>query len=53
MPLFWFAILAILLFSLRLGWLPSFGRGDVVQLGFWSTGFLTTSGLKAIIRNPI
>lgn len=28
MPLFWFAILAIQLFSLQLGWLPSFGRGE-------------------------
>ena len=29
--------------------LPSFGRGEVVDIGFWSTGFLTVSGLKAII----
>ena len=27
MPIFWFGVLAILLFSLQLGWLPSFGRG--------------------------
>jgi len=32
-----------------LNWLPTFGRGDVVKLGWWSTGLLTTSGLKAII----
>jgi peptide/nickel transport system permease protein len=32
-----------------LGILPSFGRGEVIQFGFWSTGFLTLSGLKAII----
>ena len=29
--------------------MPSFGRGDVIDLGFWSTGFLTISGIKAII----
>ncbi len=28
MPVFWLGMLAILLFSLRLGWLPSFGRGE-------------------------
>ena len=32
-----------------LGILPSFGRGEVVDLGFWTTGFLTVSGLKALI----
>jgi peptide/nickel transport system permease protein len=32
-----------------LQWLPTFGRGDVVQLGWWSTGLLTTSGIKALL----
>ena len=32
-----------------LGVLPSFGRGEVVRIGFWRTGLLTTSGLKALI----
>ena len=36
-----------------LGWLPSFGRGDVVQLGCWTTGLLTVSGLKALIMPAI
>src|SRR5262249_8220122 len=39
----------IYLFAVTLGWLPSFGRGDVVKLGGWTTGFLTASGLKALI----
>ena len=39
----------IYLFSVILGVLPSFGRGEVIDLGFWSTGFLTISGLKALI----
>ncbi len=38
---------------MTLGWLPSFGRGDVVKLGWWSTGLLTVSGLKAIIMPAV
>ena len=34
---------------MTLGWLPSYGRGDTVRLGWWTTGFLTASGLKALI----
>jgi peptide/nickel transport system permease protein len=49
LPTFLTGILLILLFSVVLGWLPSFGRGDVVQLGWWTTGFLTLSGLKSLI----
>src|ERR687885_2121187 len=49
LPTFLIGILLILVFSVWLGWLPSFGRGDVVQIGWWSTGFLTWSGIKALI----
>lgn len=49
LPTFVTGILLILVFSVKLNWLPSFGRGEVVQLGWWSTGFLTVSGLKALI----
>ena len=49
LPTFLIGILLILFFGVLLGWLPTFGRGDVIQLGWWSTGLLTTSGLKAII----
>lgn len=49
LPTFVTGILLILVFSVWLGWLPSFGRGTVVDLGWWSTGFLTLSGLKALI----
>ena len=48
-PNFWLGILLIFLFSVTLGWLPSYGRGDTVRLGWWTTGFLTASGLKALI----
>ena len=43
LPPFLIGILLILVFAVWLGWLPSFGRGDVVNLGGWSTGFLTAS----------
>ena len=49
LPTFIIGIMLIYLFSVILGVLPSFGRGQVVDLGFWTTGFLTTSGLKALI----
>ena len=49
LPTFLIGILLIYVFAVRLGVLPSFGRGEVVQLGFWRTGFLTLSGLKALI----
>jgi peptide/nickel transport system permease protein len=49
LPTFLIGILLIFVFSVTLQVLPSFGRGDVVSLGFWSTGLLTVSGLKAIV----
>jgi peptide/nickel transport system permease protein len=49
LPTFVFAILSITLFSVELRWLPSFGRGAVVQLGWWSTGLLTRSGLASLV----
>ncbi len=53
LPTFLIGILLILLFAVVLGWLPSFGRGDTVDLGWWSTGLLTASGLKALILPAI
>ena len=49
LPTFIIGIMLIYLFSVILGVLPSFGRGEVTDIGFWSTGFLTLSGLKALI----
>ncbi len=48
-PTFVIGILLILVFAVMLGWLPSSGRGDTVQLGFWQTGLLTPSGRRALI----
>ena len=44
LPTFLIGILLILVFAVNLGWFPSFGRGDVVQVGWWSTGLLTAKG---------
>ena len=53
LPNFLIGIFLILIFAVWLGWLPSFGRGDTVQIGPWSTGLLTTSGLKALVLPSI
>ncbi len=53
LPTFLIGILLIYVFSVELGWLPSFGRGEVVDLGWWNTGLLTSSGLKALILPAI
>jgi peptide/nickel transport system permease protein len=53
LPTFLIGILLIYVFSVKLGVLPSFGRGEVVRIGFWHTGLLTASGLKALILPAI
>jgi peptide/nickel transport system permease protein len=54
LPTFLIGILLIYLFSVTLGWLPSFGRGEVVKIGnWWTTGLLTASGWKALILPAI
>ena len=53
LPTFLIGILLILVFGVLLQWLPTFGRGEVVELGWWSTGFLTEAGLKALIMPAI
>lgn len=54
LPTFLIGILLILVFAVLLGWLPSFGRGDVVHFGtWWTTGFLTVSGLRALVLPAI
>jgi peptide/nickel transport system permease protein len=49
LPTFLVGILFILLFAVGLGWFPSFGRGDVVQLGWWTSGLLTAGGWHHIV----
>ncbi|MGC0053909.1 ABC transporter permease [Brucella pituitosa] len=54
LPTFLIGIGLIYLFSVELGLLPSFGRGQVVAVGsWWTTGFLTASGWRSLILPAI
>jgi peptide/nickel transport system permease protein len=53
LPTFLIGILLIYLFAVTLGWLPSYGRGDTVRIGWWTTGLLTRSGLQALIMPSV
>ena len=49
LPTFLIGIGLIYLFAVELRWLPSFGRGDVVRIGWWTTGLLTDTGRKSLV----
>ncbi|GAB1385643.1 ABC transporter permease [Melaminivora sp.] len=49
LPTFLIGILLILVFSVTLGWFPSYGRGPVTQIGWWSTGLLSPKGWHHLI----
>ncbi|MBA3772597.1 MAG: ABC transporter permease [Ramlibacter sp.] len=49
LPTFFIGILLILIFAVTLGWFPSFGRGDTMQIGWWSTGLLNAKGWHHIV----
>jgi peptide/nickel transport system permease protein len=53
LPTFLIGILLILLFAVELHWLPSFGRGETVTIGWWTTNFLTVKGWEALILPSI
>ena len=53
LPPFLIGILLILLFAVTLKWLPSFGRGEVMAFGPWTTGYLTIDGLRHLILPAI
>ena len=53
LPTFLIGIILILIFAVWLGWLPSFGRGPTVDLGWWTTNFLTVGGWQALIMPSI
>lgn len=49
-PVFLTAILLIYLFSVELGWLPSYGRGETALLvGDWESSLLTVDGLRHVL----
>ena len=52
-PTFVTGIVLILIFAVSMKALPSFGRGEIVALGWWTTGFFTASGLKSLILPAI
>jgi hypothetical protein len=51
-PVFLTGIFLITIFSVWLGWLPAFGRGETVKLGLWETSLLKRDGLAHLILNP-
>lgn len=53
LPTFLIGILLILIFSVQLGWLPSYGRGEVVYFGWWSSGLFTLDGWRHLILPAI
>ncbi len=53
LPTFLIGILLILVFAVHLGWFPSFGRGETVQIGWWSTGLLKAKGWHHIVLPAI
>ena len=53
LPTFLIGVLLIWFFSVELGWFPSFGRGETVKIGFWTTSLLTKSGLKSLVLPAI
>ncbi len=53
LPTFLIGILLILIFAVTLGWLPSYGRGETVALGWWTTGMLSWEGWKHLILPAI
>lgn len=48
-PTFVIGTFLIFIFGVQLSWLPTFGRGDVVALGWWKTGFLTVDGWRSLL----
>ena len=52
-PVFLTAIVMVYIFSIKLGWLPSYGRGEVVMIGGWGTGLLTLDGWKHILMPSV
>lgn len=52
-PVFLTAIMMVYVFSIKLGWLPSYGRGELVMIGSWATGLLTLDGWLHILMPSV
>ena len=53
LPTFLIGILLILTFAVLLGWLPSYGRGATMSLGWWTTGLTSLDGLRHLVLPSI
>lgn len=53
LPTFLIGIMLILIFAVGLGWFPSFGRGDTIKIGWWTTGLLSRDGWSHIVLPAI
>jgi peptide/nickel transport system permease protein len=53
LPTFLIGILLILFFAVVLGWLPSYGRGETVAFGWWTSGLFTADGLRHLVLPAI
>ncbi|MGE8201745.1 MAG: ABC transporter permease, partial [Variovorax sp.] len=49
LPTFLIGILLILVFAVTLGWFPSFGRGETVKFGWWTSGLFSADGWHHIV----
>ena len=53
LPTFLIGILLILFFAVTLNWLPSFGRGEVISFGGWTSGFFSVDGWRHLVLPAI
>ena len=49
LPTFWIGLMMVMLFSVKLGWLPASGRGETVDLLGVPVSFLTVDGLAHLL----
>ncbi|MFD0981965.1 ABC transporter permease [Tropicimonas aquimaris] len=48
-PTFVIGILLIFLFGVQLGWLPTYGRGGTVDIGWWRSSLFTVEGWRSLV----
>ena len=49
LPTFWVGLMMVVVFSITLGWLPTFGRGETIKVIGVDVSFLTLDGIRHII----
>jgi peptide/nickel transport system permease protein len=53
LPTFWVGLMLIMVFAVQLGWLPSTGRGETVEVLGTRWSFLTWDGIRHLIMPAI